>query len=96
MRAHSARCESVCLVRVQRVRAEPVGTACAPQEGQFDEAPAAQDEEGKPEREGGVRIRRAGPRMVGEAGQDEERHDPPAALVAVMQPLHAMWPDKST
>ena len=74
--------------RRQRVGAEPVGPARAPQEIQFDETPQTQDERSDGQRQIGERNRRQPVReLVVEAGHDEERHHPPAALVAVMQPL---------
>ncbi len=73
--------------RCQRVGAEPVGLARTLEAIHLDEAPDAQSERGNGERQVGVGIRKPVGELVVEAGDDEKRHHPPAAPVAIMQPL---------
>src|SRR5437867_4453284 len=74
-------------LRRQRVGAEPVGLARALQAVHFDEAPQAENERGNGERQVGVGIGKPVCKLIVEAGHREERHHPPAALVAITEPL---------
>src|SRR6266567_1138068 len=65
----------------QRVRAKAVGPARALQAIHFDEAPQAENERGDGQRQVGVGVGEPVRELVVEAGQDEEQHHPPPALV---------------
>ena len=74
-------------LRRQRIGAKTVGLVRTLQAIQFDEAPQAERRCSEGKRQVGGRIWKPVGELVVEAGSCEERHHPPAALVAVMQPL---------
>src|SRR5262245_26235116 len=74
-------------LRCERVGAKAVALSRTLQAIHFDEAPQAENERGNGDREIGKGIGKPVGKLIVEAGHREERHHPPAALVAIVQPL---------
>src|SRR5258708_38080613 len=75
------------VARRQRVWAEPVRRFCASQAEQFDKAPDAQTESEGAGQTRQNRVLQPVRELVEQARRNEERDKPPAALVAIVQPL---------
>lgn len=71
----------------QRIWPEPVGSARPPQLEGLDKAPDAEDETDKPDEKHRVRLVEPMRDFRKQHGKSAEGDDPPAALVAVVQPL---------
>src|SRR5665213_719224 len=72
--------------RLQRIRAKPVGP-CGPSQAQrFDKTPEAERGQDQHEKVRRVGIAKPVSRFAEQDRRDEERNDPPAALVAIVKP----------
>jgi hypothetical protein len=71
----------------QRIGPKPVGAAGPPQAERLDKAPDAKDESDEPDQKRRVRIAEPISDFPEENGNNKERDNPPAAPVAVVQPL---------
>src|SRR5512140_2612624 len=73
--------------RPQRVRAKSVGPSRPSQTQHFDKAPETESEHDEHDEASQIGIAEPVPRFVEQIRSKEERDDPPAGLVAIVQPL---------
>jgi len=73
--------------RRQRIEPEPVGTSGPSQPKQLKDAPNGQTEPDRADEQRQMRVVEPIPQQVEKAWSNQERDNPPAAFVAVVEPL---------